>query len=573
MKRLIFTVGLIVLIALPVLAQEATGVTAEALGQANLRAATDVESILVGNISSGTRYPVLGRSEFFPWLLLGDPETNEAIGWVFAELVTVQGNVNAVPFSTEIVDPEAAPTATPQAQQQPAADAEPTATQQLFGVAIPSVPTATATPDFSNVISGVLSGEVNIRLGPGVEYDRVGVGGAGDQFEVTAWHTQLAWLQIRYPQSPNGLAWVARDLLEVEGDIFSLPSISQTTFNLPTLTPTLPVLETGSILGGTPVPVSDTFMQLGNELWDIVLSNDFDPATSRFGALFVMDLQTGEAISFGSEYAFSGTSIQKINILNRLYGVLNGPPDTATAVDIANTMICSTNEATNDLLRLIGNGNVWSGAAEVTRFEREMGLENTFLTAPYTIPGRTPEPPLEAVELPTTEADQTKANADLSNQITVSEMGQVLGSIYQCAYQNKGPLLERFGSQYEPRECRQMLHVMSNNTVDALLKAGVPADTRVAHKHGWIDDTHGNAAVFFTPGGDYVIVMMLYQPTWLNFQESLPTIAEVSRHVYNYYNPDTPLEEIREGFIPEANTCNFAGTPLIDELKSYVFDE
>jgi hypothetical protein len=31
------------------------------------------------------------------------------------------------------------------------------------------------------------------------------------------------------------------------------------------------------------------------------------------------------------------------------------------------------------------------------------------------------------------------------------------------------------------------------------------------------------------------------------------------------------METIRDGFIPEAGTCNFAGTPLIDELKDPVF--
>jgi hypothetical protein len=70
----------------------------------------------------------------------------------------------------------------------------------------------------------------------------------------------------------------------------------------------------------------------------------------------------------------------------------------------------------------------------------------------------------------------------MTNQLTVEEMGWLLEDIYQCGYENSGPLMQSFGGQYESRECRQMLHVMSNNTVDALLKAGVPADTRVAHK-------------------------------------------------------------------------------------------
>jgi uncharacterized protein YraI len=565
---LVLIAGLIVsVLTLPVLAQ--SSVTAEALGQANLRATTDVSSNLVGQITSGTRYPVMGRSEFFPWILIADPATNQPMGWVFAELVNIQGNLNAVPFSSLIIEPGAAPTATPFAPDA----VEPSPTQGLVGVFIPATATLQPTPDFSNVVSGRLNGEVNIRFGPGVEYDRLGIGQPGDQFEITGWHTQLPWLQVRYETSPNGYAWIAQDLLDVQGDVTSLPSLSQLIFNLPTLTPTPPVLETGAILGGSPVPLSPEFAQLGSQLWDIVLDAGFDPVTSRFGALFLMDMQTGEALGFGTEFAFSGTSIQKVSILNRLYGMLNSPPDIATAADIANTMICSENVATNNLLRLIGNGNVWSGAAEVTRFERELGLKNTFITAPYTIPNQTPEPPIAAVELPQTDADQTRTNIDLSNQMTVDEMGQLLGSVYQCAYQGRGPLLERFGDQYEPHECRQMLHVMSNNTVDALLKAGVPEDTRVAHKHGWIDDTHGNAAVFFTPGGDYVIVMMLYQPTWLNFQESLPVIAEVSRQVYNYYNPDAPMDAIRDGFIPETANCNFAGSPLIDDLTASIFDQ
>jgi SH3-like domain-containing protein len=571
MKRLTpYLTGIIcvlLLAALPLAGQD-TGVTAEALGQANLRATTDVNADLLGSIEAGTRYPVIGRSEFFPWLLLGDPVTAAPMGWVFAELVSVQGSLNNVPFSSLVVSGAAA-TDTPQ----PAPIETATATPGLVGVAIPLQPTASPTLDLSRVVSGLVNGEVNVRFGPGVDYPRIGVAFAGERFEITAYHTQLPWLQIRYPDAPNGFGWVARDLLDVQGDVFSLPAISQTSFNLPTLTPTPPAVQLSARDGLPAVPLSPEFAALADRLWNIVLTNGFDPQTSRFGALFVMDLQTGQAFTFGSEYAFSGTSINKVAILNRLYGTLTAPPDTRTAIDIANTMICSENVATNRLLSVIGNGDVYAGANETTALLRRLGLEKSFLTAPFTIPGATPQPPTSPILLPTTEADQTKANPDLSNQLSVDDMGWLLAGMYQCAYQNSGPLLENFDGQYEPRECRQMLHVMSNNTVDALLKAGVPEDIRVAHKHGWINDTHGNAAIFFTPGGDYVVVMMLHQPSWLFFNESLPVIAEVSRTIYNYYNPDNPLDEVREGFIPEAPTCNFAGTPLIDDLMQLYFDE
>lgn len=541
------------------------GVTAEAVGQANLRATADIASELVGQIQSGTRYPVIGRSEFYPWLLLGDSTSAAPLGWVFIDLVTTQGDVNQVPFSTVVVGAAVVPTAT----LAPVSGATATSTLGLVGVALPQ---ATFTPTLAPV-TGLLNGEVNIRFGPGTEYDRLGVGIAGERYEVTAWHTQLPWVQVRYENSPTKLAWIARDLLEIQGDLNNLPAISQLNMNLPTLTPTAVAVLSSAHPSTTPVPLSPEFEALGSDVWSYVLENNFDPATSRFGALFVMDLQTGEAMVFGDNYAFSGTSVNKVAILTELYEVLSGPPDTRTAIDIANTMICSENVATNRLLSIIGNGDVYLGAEKVTELYTDLGLGKSFLTAPFTIPGATPQPPSRPIALPTTGADQTKANADFTNQITVSDMGWLLADVYQCAYQDGGQLIDQFGRLYEPRECRQMLHVMSSNTVDALLKAGVPADTRVAHKHGWIEDTHGNAAVFFTPGGDYVIVMMLFQPEWLFFEESLPVIAEVSRRVYNYYNPDAPQTEIRDGFIPEAGTCNFAGTALIGDLMAAEFDQ
>ena len=45
-------------------------------------------------------------------------------------------------------------------------------------------------------------------------------------------------------------------------------------------------------------------------------------------------------------------------------------------------------------------------------------------------------------------------------------------------------------------------------------------------------------------------------------------MAEVSRLVYNFYNPDEPLAAVREGYIPEAGQCDFSADPLIEELLS-----
>ena len=526
-----------------------TGVRAEAMGSANLRAAATIESPIVGEIHTGSRYPVIGRSEFYPWLLLGEPGSQLPIGWVFETLVTVDGWIGRVPLSLLVVN-ETPPTATPAPEiPQPSASATPP-------------PTASAWTVF-----GVVRGEVNIRHGPGVDYPRAGVAVAGDRFEISGYHTQFPWLRIVYAASANGQAWIARDLLEVSGDIFTTVPVSQTRFQLPDATATPQVVRAAGIYGGRPVPLDAAFAALGEALWLLLLENGFDPQTSRFGSLFVLDLQTRAAFTFGDDYAFSGTSLNKVAILARLYESLNAPPTLEMATDILNTMICSENAATNRLLSAVGDGNVWLGAQSVSDFLERQGWTRSFLIAPFTTIG-TPEPPPFPISAPQTSADQTKAQPDFSNQLVVAETGALLAAIYDCAYGDNQSL----GAGIEARECRQMLHVMSNNTVDALLKSGVPAETRVAHKHGWIPDTHGNSALFFTPGGDYVIAMLLFQPDWLDFQESLPLFAEVSRRVYNYFNPGAPFLDKREWTIPDVNSCNYFGDELVINLLQWQWD-
>lgn len=540
----------VLLITLPAAAFQDTGVVAEAVGQANLRAAADVNSTMLGQIQIGTRYPVIGQSQFYPWLLLGDTALLQPIGWVYKDLVTVSGNLAAVPFSDILLDVTVPPTLTP-------ALASPTPTANIVsGMVSPPTPTP------ASGIVGRASGEINIRYGPGVEYPRVGIGQAGDIYEITAWHTQLPWLQISYPSAPNGYGWVANELLEVQGDVFSLSGISQLQFGLPTLTPTPPVVLQSVWPGSTPVPLSPSFQALGDQLWQMMLDARFEPGTSRLGALFLMNLRTGEAITFGNDIAFSGMSIVKIPILMELYRTLGTPPDDTTAYAIAETMVCSQNTTSNEILRIIGGEDPLAGTARVTEFLQQIGMKHTFIAAPFLIdPSSTPLPNLRA---PITDADQQSAQPDLFNQMAVDEVGWLLDGLYQCAAQSSGPLMSRFPGEFSPEECRQMIYVMSNNNIGELIEAGVPANIQVAHKHGWIEDTHGNAGIVFTPGGDYAMVVALHNPVFLDYSESFPLIAEMSRTVYNYFNPDAPMAAIRRESVPAQ--CDLLGSPLISNL-------
>jgi len=68
----------------------------------------------------------------------------------------------------------------------------------------------------------------------------------------------------------------------------------------------------------------------------------------------------------------------------------------------------------------------------------------------------------------------------------------------------------------------------------------VPPDVPIAHRHGWVRDTHGDAGIVYSPAGDYVIVAFLYQPDWLEWVTSSPLLADISLATYNFFNFDNP---------------------------------
>lgn len=547
MRFKLLMIFFVLVIAMSVSAQ--TGVTAEAIQQANLRAATDVNADLLGQITAGTRYPVVGRSQFYPWLLLGDPTSGQPLGWVFQDLVTVQGNLNTIPFT------EATLTGALMVPTVPAATPAPNLPTPTLSAAV-----VATTPPPAAAVTGTVMNEINIRYGPGTEYDRVGVGRAGEVYEILAWHTQLQWIQIRYDASPNGLAWVATDLLEIQGDLYALPSISQLTFALPTLTPTPSAVDSAQF---GDVPLSPEFRALGAELWDQMIAAGFDPQTSRLGAFFVKDLQTGEAFTIGTDTAFSGMSVNKIAILATYYSQITLPPDDASANMLAEAMICSENISTNEILAAVGSGNPYTGANTVSAFMDELGFADSFIYTPYANdPFITPQAP----RTETTTVDQVRAEPDPYNQINVSEIGTLLDGMYQCATEGTGLLIDSLGSAFTQTECAQMLNLMTYNRIGSFIEMGVPESVRVAHKHGWIEDTHGDAAVVYSPGGNYIFVVVLHNPIYLEFFETAPLIENMSLTIYNYFNADAPMTEIRtEG---GSETCQLLGNPVIDQLTS-----
>lgn len=538
-----------------------TGIQAEAIGEANLRSGPGIEFDQVGKIMAGASYEILGRSEYVPWLLIIYPSGESSTGWVYQDLVTTTAAIADIP----IVSEDALLPSVPSAQLSPS----PTTTMVETTSSL-STPIATPSP-LPAAVYLETDAEVNIRFGPGIDYPRIGQIVPNQQYAVLSRHALYPWVLIELPGTSQGSGWVYTDVVTITGNLNSIPVITAEQIGWPTLTPTPPFVVTSNPPWDTAtIPESQSptvdLTAAGDMILNYLLEQGFVPEDDSFGSVFVLDLQTGQSISLGTDIAYSGMSLIKIPILVEFFRQANQPPDSFEAELIANTMICSGNHTANELLARIGGGDEYLGAQQITNTLYALGLEQTFVLAPFKLGDQPIEaPPLTPIE---TSADQVRATPDPFNQTTPEDLGWLLGAVYQCAVTEDGPLLDTYPGELTPTECRQIILTMSRNQINVLTEAGVPIGTTVAHKHGWIDDTHGDASIVFTPGGNYVITMTLHGREWLPYETSWPVMAEIARIVYNTYNPDEPLEAIHPATVDE--TCNLVGNPLLGELQQSI---
>lgn len=266
---------------------------------------------------------------------------------------------------------------------------------------------------------------------------------------------------------------------------------------------------------------------------DQLLQSLLNNHTGLIPGIFVKDLQTGGELEVNADVAFAGLSVLKIAILEETYRALDLPLTPEVTDWVSDTMgVTSSNFKANLLLHdVIGNGDGYLGVENLTASMNYLGLINTFMVAPYD-----EESPLTVVTSANSRTDITTA-PDPYMQTTPRDVGLLLEMIYQCS-QGGGALMVAYPGSLSVDECNQMLEWMSLNPIDSLTEAGVPVGTRVAHKQGFTSDTHADAAIVFSPGSDFVLVVYLYRPQWLEWEESAPLIADIATATYNYFNSD-----------------------------------
>jgi hypothetical protein len=265
----------------------------------------------------------------------------------------------------------------------------------------------------------------------------------------------------------------------------------------------------------------------------------FEQETGGVASVFIMDLENGRVVPINENVAMSGIDLLRIPIALETYRSLDQFPTLTQRRLISDTLVLNPEpESANQLLNVIaGEDDMYKGAEMVTTTMQRLGLANTFIAAPFDAPLKVgalpPETPANTVEEP-------RSTPDTEIQTTAEDIGLLLSMIYYCAKGNGGALMAAYPDDLTADECQQILDYMAQNRIGSLLEGGLPLDIPMAHRHGWISDTHADAAIVNTPGGDYVIVAFLHKPDWLEWELSSPLMEELSRATYNYFNFDNP---------------------------------
>jgi beta-lactamase class A len=275
-------------------------------------------------------------------------------------------------------------------------------------------------------------------------------------------------------------------------------------------------------------------------LKQIIDRSNFDGLTE----MFIMDLEKRDEINFAYEngvnynpgIAFTAASTIKIPIMASVYRRL-GEPTPQAAADLMKQMVDrSENPPADTLMEIYLDPNI--GPIFITQDMQEIGLQNTFLAGHFYLGA----PLLQRYSTPANQRLDYTTDPDVYNQTTTADIGMLLDDIYQCAQTGGGTFAAVFGDDISQSECQLMITYLNQNKIAVLLQAGLPDGTNFGHKHGWVTEADGlihtilDAGIVFSPNGNYIVVIAMYQPTQLIFDVANLLSAQISTAVYNYFN-------------------------------------
>jgi len=246
-------------------------------------------------------------------------------------------------------------------------------------------------------------------------------------------------------------------------------------------------------------------------------------------------LLNGEGVEPG--IAYTAASTMKIPIMVSTLWREDLPLDENVSGWLNYMIVLSENAPADRLMERI---DPISGPLIVTSDMQALGMKDSFISGFFYLGA-----PL--LSLNTTSANSRadiNTNPDMYNQTTAADIGGLLAGIYECAEKGQGILVQKSEGKITSEKCQLMIDILARNKIGALVEAGLPEGTRIAHKHGWSEEDDGllhtvsDAVIAFGPEKDFVFTIFVYSPQQLLFEDANYLIARLAQTAFNGLNPD-----------------------------------
>ena len=226
-------------------------------------------------------------------------------------------------------------------------------------------------------------------------------------------------------------------------------------------------------------------------------------------SVYLKDLTTGNVISI-NERAQESASLIKLYVMGAvMQEIQNGNLEmNDTTKHLLDEMITvSDNSATNELVRYLNKDHDHKkGMKKVNAFIKAQGFEYTH-------------------EYNGLEDTSLWYDTDTKNTTSAKDSGRLLERSY------RGEFVSHLAS-------RQMEELLLNQQVTYKIPSTIPSESRVANKTGETSDCENDAAIVYTPKGDYILCIMSCEVS--SKSSAVDSLQEISSLIYSYFmNRDT----------------------------------
>lgn len=229
-------------------------------------------------------------------------------------------------------------------------------------------------------------------------------------------------------------------------------------------------------------------------------------------SLYLKDLSTDNIICI-NDRAQESASLIKLYVMGAVMQCIqDGELERTETIDrlLRDMITVSDNTATNELVRYLDPGHDHrQGLETLNAFIDDQGFENTH-------------------EYNGLEDTSLHYSPETINTTSVKDCGTLLEDIY------RGEFISHFAS-------RDMENLLLDQQVTYKIPSAIPSESTVANKTGETSDCENDAAIVYTPKGDYILCIMSYRIS--SKDAAVDNIRELSALIYDYFMNDKEVPE------------------------------